>query len=275
MPGQGCPVDGVDRVPDHRRAHPVPRLGKGCQRGPGLGGQVVGPDGVEDAERVLPAEGDYLAVNVHRAHVTVRGRQGGQLGPLAGRRVEALQMIVVGGGLEIAPADGVRVGPIRHRPQVITRERDAGGIVPALAVEHFGLLDVPHDLAAGPPAKNDELVTHHHRRAGRPRMMQRRTRDPVAILEDQHLVRGGRLQVRGRRQETTDQPQLILVGHQHRVMHRERQRRAVIPHVERRVVVLRLIRCLGRGLGRTGQATGQPDLAPIQHRRMQLLYRER
>ena len=34
-----------------------------------------------------------------------------------------------------------------------------------LAVENLGLLDLPHDLAAGPPAKNDQLVTRR-RRAG-------------------------------------------------------------------------------------------------------------
>ena len=43
----------------------------------------------------------------------------------------------------------------------------------------------------------------------------------------------------------------------------------------RQVVVLRLVRCPGgRSLAGAGQATGQPDLA-IQHRRVQLLHRER
>ena len=104
-------------------------------------------------------------------------------------------------------------------------------------------------------------------------MKQRGSRLPLAIFEDQHLVRGGRLQVRALWPETTDQPQLILVGHQHRVMHGEGQTRAGVPRVIRQVVILRLVRRLGRH-GRTGagQATGQPDPA-VQHCRMQLLHR--
>jgi hypothetical protein len=53
---------------------------------------------------------------------------------------------------------------------VIAWEWDGRGVVPALAVENLGLLDLRLDLAAGPAAKNDDLVPRHHRRPGGPRM---------------------------------------------------------------------------------------------------------
>src|SRR5581483_10699037 len=226
--GFGGTVDGVEGVVDDGHAHAVPGLGEAGQGGPGFGGQVVGPDGAEDGEQVLAAEGDQLAADDGRAEVAVGGGQGRQLGPLAGRRVEALYRLGVGRGGQAAPADGVEVGSVGRGGQVIARDRDGGGVGPGLAVVDLGLADRLLGSAAGPPADHDDLASHHRGRAGGPRVMECGALDPAAFgpVQDQHMGRGGRLHVGALGQEAADQPQLVLVGHHHRVMHLERQSRA-------------------------------------------------
>ena len=121
--------------------------------------------------RVVAADGDQLAADDCRAEPAGSGRHGRQLGPLAGRRVEALHRRGVAGFGYLVPADGVQVGPVRRGRQVIARNRNGGGVVPARAVENLCGLDQLLGCA-GPPADDDDLVPHHRRRAGRARMMQ-------------------------------------------------------------------------------------------------------
>ena len=64
--------------------------------------------------------------------------------------------------------------------------------------------------------------------------------------------------------------QLVVVGHQHRVVHRLRQWGTLFPAVDGRVVELRRCGCLARW----GQPAGHPD-PPVEHGGVNLLHRHR
>ena len=67
--------------------------------------------------------------------------QGRQSGPPVGGRVVALHRVGVAAGGELAAAHGVQVVPIGRGGEVVTGHRDAGAVVPGLAVEDLGLAD--------------------------------------------------------------------------------------------------------------------------------------
>ena len=126
----------------------------------------MGPDGAADGADAFAADDDEPAADDRRAGVTDRARRGRQLGPPVSFRVEALHRRGISGDLQPAPADGVQVRAVRRGRQVIARNWNAGGVVPAGAVENLGRDDRPRGRAGGPPADNDNLVPHHRRRAG-------------------------------------------------------------------------------------------------------------
>ena len=61
---------------------------------------------------VVAADGDQLAGDDRRAEPAGSGRHGRQLGPLPGRRVEALHRRGVAGFGHLVPANGVQIGSV-------------------------------------------------------------------------------------------------------------------------------------------------------------------
>src|SRR5580693_6894937 len=186
--GSGGSVDGVQGAADRRDGQPVPGFGEVRQAGPGPAGYVIDPDGAEHGAEALPTGDDQLAADDRRAGVADLARRGRQLDPPVSGRVEALHRRGIRAGLEPAPADGVQVRAVRNGRQVIPRNRDAGRVVPAGAVENLGGDDLRRGRAGGPPADHDDLVPHHRRRAGATRMVEFRPLNPggLGLVQVQH-----------------------------------------------------------------------------------------
>ena len=175
---------------------------------------------------------------------------------------------VLAADLQLAPADDVHVLPVRRGRQVIARNRQGRGVVPAGAVEDLGGRDILGGSAAGgrsarrprrscsppPPPRR----RHAHDAAPGPS-----TQQSFGLVQAQHAGGGDPGHLAALQLQAADHPHRVLVRHHHGVMQRDRQIRARAPHAGRRVVELRL----GRGAVRAGQTAGHPDPAILIHRR--------
>src|SRR5439155_7400935 len=110
----------------------------------------------------------------------------GQVLPLAGGRIEALERpeVLVGGPQP--PTDRIDGPPVGGRREVVARGRNGGRVDPGGAVEDLG---GGHELAVGLAAHDNDLVPDHGGGAGGAGPVQVGQLDPIGAVEGEHAIR--------------------------------------------------------------------------------------